>query len=345
MNESDAIHVRRLRDLLDCYRPSARPVVDELIVGLRECLSANGTAAFRAVRGELGWSTDFFYCTDPAAAEAFASFLTSAQDEWTPFFPTTPKALRNRAVRTRVVHEDRVIRPTPAARDFIKLVDALPSYGMAKDDLGISICDGPVALGWIGATRSAPFGRREIEIVNALAPSLRARMLLEHQLGHARASQALLEVALDAIPTATFILAGSSIAHANATGRAVLDGDRPGVAEMLRESLVANGKPDAPFAVTPVELPGVSSMALAVLRGGDSPSERLRQQMARFTTVFSLSSRQREVLDLLAQGHANKTIAQLLRIAEVTVEEHITVLLRKTRADSRNSLVAKFWML
>jgi DNA-binding CsgD family transcriptional regulator len=342
LSESDAIQVQRLRDLLDCYRPSARPVVDELIHGLRETLEADGAVTFRPVRGELGWSADFLYCTEPFAVDVVHQFLKTAPDRWSPFFPVTPARLRNRAVRPRVIHGGRVVRPTHAAREFIKLVDRMPRYGMTKDDLGISVCDGPLVLAWVGATRDAPFGEREIELVDAIASSLRARMLLEHQLSHAKASRALLEAALEAIPTATFIVTGPTIAHANATGRALLDKDRTWVVDRLRESL-GRGSADAPFTLTPVESPGVPVMTLAVLRGGDS-IDRVSRQLRLFSAKRGLSKRQAQVMALLARGHANKTIAERIGLAESTVEEHVTRLFEKAAVGCRAELVAAFWM-
>jgi two-component system response regulator FixJ len=52
-----------------------------------------------------------------------------------------------------------------------------------------------------------------------------------------------------------------------------------------------------------------------------------------------LSSREREVLDLLASGLRSKDIAQALSISVKTVEEHRTNLMRKTRTASMLELV------
>jgi DNA-binding NarL/FixJ family response regulator len=293
------------------------------------------------VRKELGWAADFIYSTHPPAVELTRTFLRTAPDGWSPFFPVTPKSLRNRAVRPKVIHRRRITNPTPGTRALIAEVgDRLPGY-MAKDDLGVSVCDGDVGLCWVGSSRQAPFGRRETAVLDAIIPSLKARMVLEHQLGHARASHALLEAALEAIPTAAFIVGGSSIEYANATGRTLLDRERLSVIASLRESMRTRS-PDAPFAITPVESPGEDSMALAVLRGGSTGRELVRRS-AVFSARHTLTPRQSEVLALLARGYGNKTIAERAGVAEGTVEEHITSLLRKARVDSRTALVAKFW--
>jgi DNA-binding CsgD family transcriptional regulator len=344
LDKSDANHVRRLRDLLERYRPSARPIIDEFIHELYPVLEADGAFAMRPARGELGWTADFVYSTSPAAVETTRNFLRTAPDGWSPFFPVTPTALRNRALRMREVNPHRYVNPSPATRHFIsEVVDKIPGYEIAMDDLGVSVCDGEVLLGWVGSTRRAFFGPREIAVLDALVPSLKARMLLEHQLGLGGASRALLEAALEAIPTATFIVARSSIDHANAIGRILLERERTATVDRLRESM-RTSSPDAPFAITPVEWPGAHPMALAVLRGGRSDGGEVDRRLAAFSVRNRLTPRQGEVLALLARGYANKTIAERFGVAEATVEEHVTLLLRKASVDSRATLVAKFWM-
>jgi DNA-binding CsgD family transcriptional regulator len=291
----------------------------------------------RPVRGELGWTLDFIYATRNVSE--LRDFFKTAQDGWSPFFPVTPEPLRNRAVRTKVVHRAYIDDPTPAHAELIELQEKLGA-GMDKDDLGVAICDGEVVLAWFGLTRARPFTARDIALLGALVPALRDRMLLEHQLGHARATLALLEAAMEAIPTAAFVVGGPAIEHANATGRALLQRDRERVVDALRESIRAQGTP-GPYAITPVETPGVRPLALAVLRG--SGAADVEQRHHTFATRHALTSRQRDVLGLLARGYGNKTIAERIGVAEGTVEEHVTRVFRKVGVDSRAELVARFW--
>ena len=58
---------------------------------------------------------------------------------------------------------------------------------------------------------------------------------------------------------------------------------------------------------------------------------------------WKLSPRQREVLERLASGAANKEIASAIGCAENTVELHVTQLLRKAQVSSRAQLIARFW--
>jgi len=337
LSAADAAHVRRLCDLLERYRPSARPVADELIHELAPLLDGEIAVAMRPVRGELGWTLDFIYGTRDVTG--VRDFFKTAQDGWSPFFPVTPAPLRNRAVRTKVVHREYIDNPTPAYAETIELSEKYGA-GMDKDDLGVAICDGEVVLAWFGLTRAQPFSAREIALLSALIPALRDRMLLEHQLGHARATLALLEAALEAIPTAAFVVAGPAIEHANATGHALLQRDRGRVVDALRESVRARDA-SGPYAITPVETPGVRPLALAVLRG--SGATDVEQRHHTFATRHALTGRQREVLGLLARGYGNKTIAERIGVAEGTVEEHVTRVFRKVGVDSRAELVARFW--
>ena len=51
-----------------------------------------------------------------------------------------------------------------------------------------------------------------------------------------------------------------------------------------------------------------------------------------------LSPREREVLALVAEGHSNKAIAEVLFVAPSTVKTHVTSLLTKLKADNRVQL-------
>ncbi len=60
---------------------------------------------------------------------------------------------------------------------------------------------------------------------------------------------------------------------------------------------------------------------------------------------WGLSGREVEVLAELAAGKSNRTIAEGMRLAERTVELHVTSLLRKAGVDSRAQLIIALWKL
>lgn len=55
--------------------------------------------------------------------------------------------------------------------------------------------------------------------------------------------------------------------------------------------------------------------------------------------IASLTAREREVINLICQGHKNKTISGTLHISEATVSHHLTSIYRKLEVEDRTSLV------
>jgi two-component system nitrate/nitrite response regulator NarL len=92
----------------------------------------------------------------------------------------------------------------------------------------------------------------------------------------------------------------------------------------------------------------VLQAAMDRLVAGDMllPSELARALMtrvagaARATSTICLTSREREVLGLLAQGMSNKQIARRMDISEHGVKRHVTNLLAKLNAPNRTLAVA-----
>jgi DNA-binding NarL/FixJ family response regulator len=89
------------------------------------------------------------------------------------------------------------------------------------------------------------------------------------------------------------------------------------LAALLDETLAALSAP------APAPAPEAMISAHALLPGGNS-----------------LSSREREVLALVAEGHTNKAIGEALFVSPNTVKTHVTSLLHKLQADSRVQLAA-----
>ena len=73
-------------------------------------------------------------------------------------------------------------------------------------------------------------------------------------------------------------------------------------------------------------------------------SQLLEDKVSRATTVWRLSPGMAEILRLVVAGLTNKEIAACRGQSEVTVEYHLTTLLRRAKADSRCRLLARFWL-
>jgi len=76
--------------------------------------------------------------------------------------------------------------------------------------------------------------------------------------------------------------------------------------------------------------------ALATAVIGQAPSVTLAE-----LSIEPLTPREREVLDLLAEGLPNKTIARRLTISEYTVKFHVNSILTKLSAGSRTEAVVR----
>lgn len=79
---------------------------------------------------------------------------------------------------------------------------------------------------------------------------------------------------------------------------------------------------------------------LAVCRGQRFLSPAVAQRMADSLTHETLTSRENEVLALLAAGQCNKTIARQLQIAVGTVKAHVKAIMGKLGASSRTQAVS-----
>jgi DNA-binding NarL/FixJ family response regulator len=77
----------------------------------------------------------------------------------------------------------------------------------------------------------------------------------------------------------------------------------------------------------------------AVHSGQKRIPPELALELAEHTTEDELSSREIEVLRLIAAGNANKEIANRLGIAEETVKSHVTNILAKLHANDRTHAV------
>jgi PAS domain S-box-containing protein len=74
------------------------------------------------------------------------------------------------------------------------------------------------------------------------------------------------------------------------------------------------------------------------LPGGNAESALPKDQGPHAATIAALTRRQRQVLDLIAQGRSNKQIARNLGITEGTVKLHVFTLMRSFQVANRTLL-------
>ncbi|MBB4086218.1 response regulator transcription factor [Sphingomonas carotinifaciens] len=86
-----------------------------------------------------------------------------------------------------------------------------------------------------------------------------------------------------------------------------------------------------------LEKPLDEARLLAAVAEGVAWSRGRREQHGR---TMTLSPRERQVFDLLVQGHSNKAVAALLGLSPKTVEDHRAAVLAKTGANGLAQLIA-----
>jgi len=82
--------------------------------------------------------------------------------------------------------------------------------------------------------------------------------------------------------------------------------------------------------------PELAAQALTALARQDSPA---RPDLDDSLLITELTERQREVLDCVAEGMSNKTIAEALHISESTVKYHINQVLERLHLKTRHELI------
>ena len=78
-----------------------------------------------------------------------------------------------------------------------------------------------------------------------------------------------------------------------------------------------------------------------VAAGGNYLPPELAQRLKNLRLSAAITSREREVLELIANGHANKQIASLFEISEDTVKRHVSHILEKLGVHDRAQATAE----
>ena len=114
---------------------------------------------------------------------------------------------------------------------------------------------------------------------------------------------------------------------------AVVERDNPAAARRALDSgattcLAPSDSAEDLLAAVRVALAGPPSLPPWAARDDASPAPRARARTITAQQLEALTSRQREVLDLLSQGISNKEIAAELKVAEGTIRIHVAAILK-----------------
>ena len=171
--------------------------------------------------------------------------------------------------------------------------------------------------------------------------SARERQARETAQSESRGLRHALDGVLALHPAPAYVLGATGEVEAanEAAARALRDG--PGHTLNRIASAVGDGTESA-FDILPIRIAGRTDRIVVIERGARPTFE---SRIAIAAERWSLTRRQREVVDAVARGMSNKEIASALDCAEVTVENHLTTIYRKAKVDGRNRLVADLMSL
>lgn len=337
--QEDAARVREVRRDLRIWVDGAPSALTALTPQLPKLLRAEKSAAYGLLIGEQALSLHFVHSIGFAhdAWSDFARMLETQGLVGALYNPVRPQpGQRNRALALRNL----------TGRSKLGEVTIPPFFrrsGLADfDQLRTLVCDGESLLGLVAVFRPEPFRAAERAVLDAITPAMQRRLLFERMLGDSALHFAGMVASLEAIGSAAFIVTSNgAIKHANAVGRARPQRERCRLEADLRHAVTGDKRCDQ-FDVLRLLAPGFPPHFLVIER---LPPDDPRTRLASIARRWQLTPRQTEVMELLAHGEANKTIAAVLGCAERTVELHVTALLAKAEVDSRSALVAKFWRL
>jgi DNA-binding CsgD family transcriptional regulator len=322
--------VHALTEALESWTPGAPPAATWLLPELRTVLRAEFAGAYRPNAIETGWSLDFMYGAGDFAAvniDIFRQYVAGLPPSEAFLGHSNPHLVQKE-------QRNRVLPVGQIAAHPSSLFRALGILG--HDQLRVLICDGPQELSWIGATREEPFTNLEIALLRRLTMPLQRRLRLERQLDAGTLAM-MFEAVLEALGSAAFVMGpGGAIEMANRAGRALLERGRREVLESIAESRRHRSGGGA-FSTTRIKSPGWPAYTLAIRKAPLAIVERVLFAQR----CWGLSVRQARVLELVANGDSNKDIARALTCAEVTIENHLTELFRRSGARSRAGLVGK----
>jgi len=336
------VDVRRVRDLvasLETLRIGGPPVLEGLVAELPDLLHAERSFAFSIEETDGRWEMGFVYIHAWPASRAKIRQLMNAAlaiPGYITFDPRRTEALQ-RNVPLSLFDLDRIKRSI--SRTYKE--EICPQVGLvAYDQLRMLVCDRSSLLSVVAAYRPEPFGAREKTALRRLLPALRTRLTLERQTATASLHETAFVAALEAISSAALLVdLRGRISHLNAAARALFEHDpaslRRAISDVLRAPQLAA---ESGFDALRLSAPGCPEHRLLVQR---APAADLAARAAAVSNRWGLTPGQTRVLELVAQGLANKTIAAELGRSENTVELHVTAILRKAQVHSRSELIAR----
>jgi DNA-binding CsgD family transcriptional regulator len=299
-------------DKVVLYSLKQRPSGDDLMID-REAVVALVPGTWRTAMDEL---------------------LSGRGTLWGAYNPITPEP----AQRDRVLGAGEVAELTEgrvvALRDYV-----FRRIGAAGSDImRVLVCDGPSLLAWLGIVQPEETNDRQRDLLTRLLPAFRRRLAFERIVAEASVASRAMDAALEQINGRAWLLGPDGrIAHANTAGAARFDADRASTRAVLAACVSGDVAPR--FKVTKLRDGDGTDRGHIVVELVDGTARALAEAARR----FNLTPAQTRVLERVARGVSNATIAAELGVAERTVEAHVTAILVKAQVPSRSALIVHIY--
>lgn len=334
--ESDITDLVRVIDVVDGARDPLARITREL-----SSFVDGPLVLVRHDVTERGWGLEFFHLAGLSAQQSrrvstsFTDMVARApvQRNFTTFNPLWVEVER----RNRLVVVDRA----PESEAGLRIMREM-GWFVARARQSVMLCDGPLLLGSLAAFRDEPYTLKEQMVFRRVLQPLRRRIRLERRLAN-RACPTGVDTMLEAIEAPAFILRGASIEHMNSAGAEWFESR----GTELFALVAAASAGVACVGGTIVErfelgVPGECWGTLVMIRCAPAARDA---RVERAIRAWRLSSRQSEILTLIAEGLSNKDAAARMRVSLKTVEWHTGLLLKKARCETRPQLLARYWRL
>lgn len=341
LSRAELDRVDEITARLDTLHVGERSVVAELVPAVRSLLGADNAIFYSLAERSHGWSVDRWHHDGDVmhVRDRLKSAVASSSGVIVFYNPRAPEPwMRNRVIE--VTRQIERIEGPGSWMDWSVCKDVFRPAGMARHKhLRVLLCDGADLLGWLGTLVPEMPDQHHFRLLSALVPAFQRRLMLERRLFETPDTASALEVALDRIGAPAFIVnARGVIREANPAARVLLDERRAEVFAAIDDARKARPNP-LRIELTPITANGEPNAWLAVLRG-DAPDTRIELALARASSLWTLTPRQRTVLEQIVHGDSNVTIAANLDVSVRAVELHVTALLDRAGVDNRAALVA-----
>ena len=342
LSRSEQLETKRIATTLRNIESPDQYGLPMVIEALRRLLRSPIMLGYRLRHGDKRIEFERFTGSSEAGAKHVQKVenlldkpMATGRIDFAAYNPLAPQPeQRNQPLTLSMVRKWRGDKPIPTSECFPEIIGS-----HEFDHVRVVVCEGASMLGWVGAIRVEQYSPRELAILQVLTPHLQSRMKIERDMEGVTNSN-ILQAVLDSFAGAAFVLGPTgAVLHANERGIQLWTQDAAQLLSSLRDAV---NWPESQnrFQLSPLRMPGMKTHFVAVQR---LPGIGAEQKVEVACRLWSLTRRQRQVLELISIGRSNKAIAAELNIAEVTVETHVTALFARAQVGSRAELIARVW--